>query len=113
MILKVIVQIWKRILVDLMPRMLARAMFYQLVLSVVLDVAELTGIWLVISVTPLMIFAIPNSGELFLAKVALIRLLSSMSPHMHEQVTFLGKDFTAAMFNALKEVVAAVSTFDV
>ena len=59
-------------------------MFYQLVLSVVLDIAELTGIWLVISVTPLMIFAIPNSGELFLAKVALIWLLSSMCPHMYE-----------------------------
>ena len=59
-------------------------MFYQLVLSVVLDVAELTGIWLVISVTPLMIFAIPNGGELFLAKIALIGLLSSMRPHMHE-----------------------------
>jgi hypothetical protein len=84
MILKVNVQIRKRILVDLMPRMLARAMFYQLVLSVVLDVAELTGIWLVISVTPLMIFAIPNSGELFLAKVALIGLLSSMSSHVNE-----------------------------
>jgi hypothetical protein len=59
-------------------------MFYQLVLSVVLDIAELTGIWLVISVTPLMIFAIPNCGELFLAKVALIGLLSSMSSHVNE-----------------------------
>jgi hypothetical protein len=84
MILKVIIQIRKRILVDLMPRMLAWAMFYQLVLSVVLDVAELTGIWLVISVTPLMIFAIPNGGELFLAKVTLIGLLSSMSSHVNE-----------------------------
>jgi hypothetical protein len=69
---------------DLMARMLARAMFHQLVLSVVLNVAELAGIRLVISVTPLVIFAIPNGGELFLAKIALVGLLTGMSPHVNE-----------------------------
>ena len=57
-------------------------MFHQLVLSVVLNVAELAGIGLVIGMTPLVIFAIPNSGELFLAKIALVGLLTSMSPHV-------------------------------
>jgi hypothetical protein len=69
---------------DLMARMLARAMFHQLVLSVVLNVAELAGIRLVISVSPLVIFAIPNGGELFLAKIALVGLLTGMSPHVNE-----------------------------
>jgi hypothetical protein len=69
---------------DLMARMLARAMFHQLVLSVVLNIAELAGIRLVISVTPLVIFAIPNGGELFLAKIALVGLLTGMSPHVNE-----------------------------
>jgi hypothetical protein len=59
-------------------------MFHQLVLSVVFNVAELAGIWLVISVTPLVIFAIPNGGELFLAKIALVGLLTGMSPHVNE-----------------------------
>ena len=59
-------------------------MFHQLVLSVVLNVAELAGIGLVIGVAPLVIFAIPNSGELFLAKIALVGLLTSMSPHVHK-----------------------------
>ena len=59
-------------------------MFHQLVLSVVFNVAELAGIWLVISVTPLVIFAIPNSSELFLAKIALVWLLTGMSPHVNE-----------------------------
>jgi hypothetical protein len=69
---------------DLMARMLARAMFHQLVLSVVLNVAELAGIRLVISVSPLVIFAIPNGSELFLAKIALVGLLTGMSPHVNE-----------------------------
>jgi hypothetical protein len=59
-------------------------MFHQLVLSVVFNIAELAGIWLVISVTPLVIFAITNGRELFLAKIALVRLLTSMSPHVNE-----------------------------
>ena len=88
-------------------------MFNQLVLSVVLNVAELAGVRLVISMSPLMIFAIPNGGELFLAKIAMIGLLTSVSPHVNEKVTFLGKDFSAADFKTLKEVVTAVSTFDV
>jgi hypothetical protein len=110
--LKVIVQIRKGILMDLMARVLARAMFHQLVLSVVFNVAELAGIWLVVRVSSLMIFAIPNSSELFLAKIALIRLFTSVSSHMNQEVSFFSEDFTTTIFNTLKEIVAAVCTFD-
>ena len=97
---------------DLMARVLARAMFHQLVLSVVLNVAELAGIWLVVSVTSLMIFAIPNSGEFFLAEIALIWFFTSVCPHMYQEVPFFCKDFPASIFNTLKKIVAAVRTFD-
>lgn len=82
--LKVIIQVRQRIGRNFDSWVLARTMLDKLVLSIVFNVTQLASVGLVIRVPTLVILAVSNSGEPFVAKVALVRLLSSMSPHVHE-----------------------------
>ena len=59
-------------------------MLHELILSVIFYVAQLASIRLVVSVTSFMIFAIPDCGESFVTKIALIRLFTSVCPHMNQ-----------------------------
>jgi hypothetical protein len=59
-----------------------------------------------------MILAIPDCGESFVAEVALIWLLTRMSPHMNEQISFFCKYFTTTMLNTFKQIMTAVSALD-
>jgi hypothetical protein len=85
-----------------MPCVLAGIMFHQLIFSIILDVTKLASIWLVISVTSFMIFAVSNCGESFLTKITLIRLFAGMSSHMYKQITFFSENFTATILSAFK-----------
>jgi hypothetical protein len=63
----------------------------QLVLAVVLALAEHAGIGFVADVPSLVIVSISDRGETFLTKLAVKRLLTSMSPKMHLKISILGK----------------------
>lgn len=82
LIIQIIIKIWKRIRWNFVTCVLAGVMFHQLILSIVFDVTKLASIWLVICVTSFVVFAVTNCGESFLAIIALVRLLTCMSPHV-------------------------------
>lgn len=56
--------------------------------------------------TSLVVFTVANGRKHFGAVTAVIWLLTSMSPHMHEEVPFLGENLTATIFIAHEHVVA-------
>jgi hypothetical protein len=111
--IKVIIEALQKIIRNFLARMFAGAMLYQLVLSIVFDIAQFASIRLVISMPTFMIFAISNSGKSFIAIIALIRFFPSVRPHVNKEITLFGKNFTASILGTFKKIMTAVGTFHV
>ena len=98
----------------LVARVLGRHVFDQLVLAVVTNRAVLASVGpsdervglLVVSVAAFMILAIADCCEALGADLALIRLLASVRPHVHQKISFLSEDFPAVGDLALEEILA-------
>ena len=79
----------------------------KLILAVVPDFTQIALVWLVISVSTLVIILIAYSGKCAWAVATLIRFLTSVDSHMHKQISPLIEILLAP--HALKETVAASS----
>jgi len=79
--------------------------FHKLVLAVVPNLTLVALIGLVVGVAALVIVFVSDGGEGARAVSALVRLLSRVNPHVHQQVAALVEVFLAP--HALEEAVAA------
>lgn len=81
----------------------------ELVLSVVLHRAQSAGVGLFLSMTALVVLAIADGGEALLTVLALVGLLTSVGPHMYQEVTLLSKYLATVGFGTFEQVLPRMS----
>lgn len=89
--------------------MLGFQMSQQLISSVVLNWAKAAFVGLVLDMSPFVVSAVADGCELLLAIATVVRLLTGVCAHMYQKISFFGKNFTAVLNLALKQVLTRMS----
>ena len=64
------------------------------------------NILLVLHMSAFMVSAVSNGSESLVAVSAVVRLLTSVSAHVHKKIPFLRKDFAAVIHLTFEEILA-------
>jgi len=78
----------------------------KLILAIVFNAAHFACVGLIVSVPPLVIFAVANSSETLGTEPAVIGLIACVSPHMDKKIALLSKYLSTTRHGALEKIVS-------